>query len=247
MEIEVICSQNSAHKTVKEALQAAMEDKLIGNVNLTDKELEDLQKQLDHNMENHGEGIRFGVNDDGEVAETGLFEEGKPDFNGNVVVPLSGDTYNLVLNGNDINLYVEFSDMNFLGLKDTCNARDSASQITVEKIAGYYRLTTADGRILSATKKREVSLETETDLTDLDRFMWKTIVHVSGSVSFMNKKYRGRVLSVDRAASTWALGAFDRKSNNERFFLRQSSCLDELRDFEGEATAGNGDRRVNLK
>lgn len=59
-------------------------------------------------MENHDEGIRFGIDDNGDVADTGLFEEGKPDFNGNVVVPLSGDTYNVVLNGNDFNLYVKF-------------------------------------------------------------------------------------------------------------------------------------------
>ena len=57
-------------------------------------------------MENHDEGIRFGIDNNGDVSETGLFEEGKADFNGNVVVPLSGETYNVVLNGNDFNLYV---------------------------------------------------------------------------------------------------------------------------------------------
>lgn len=59
-------------------------------------------------MENHDEGIRFGIDDNGDMSDTGLFEEGKPDFNGNVVVPLSGDTYNVILNGNDFNLYVKF-------------------------------------------------------------------------------------------------------------------------------------------
>ena len=59
-------------------------------------------------MANHDSGVRFGVDGDGGLAETGLFEEGKADFNGNVVVPLSGDTYNVVLNGNSDNLYLFF-------------------------------------------------------------------------------------------------------------------------------------------
>ena len=87
----------------------------------------DIQKELDG--AEHGSVARRaleGVDDDLEQVEPS-YEVGKADFNGNVQIPSPGQNYMVVLNNNDANYYMQFTDSNRVNLSEVCGRRSSTS------------------------------------------------------------------------------------------------------------------------
>lgn len=86
------------------------------------------------------------------------------------------------------NQYFTFEGRNQIALTDVCTVANDNGGVTVEKVNGSWaRLKLANGEYIKAKNNRVITTTSEIDNLDLDSYLWRSFIHVGGSVSFLNK------------------------------------------------------------
>lgn len=238
MDINFICADQGAHKTIEAALKAALGDSVTcGHVDC---------QAIQDSVKNGGfasaslEGVK------GKLKATDeTFEEGKPDFNGNYQVPADKEEFVIFLNNNKQNYSLEFGPEPRQVEKFEGCSMEANSTIIFEKDGGsYYRIKLkSNGHYMRAFKHNTAGFVATVDNLLQDHYRFRVVVNAGGSVSFINKRFKRRVAQISNRVR---MAPFDVKQNGERFFLRKS-CLEGLKTRKEQVKTRSGGRTVNTQ
>lgn len=144
VDIEFICADNSAHDSIKSALESALGNNIQCGTHLN---CDDIEQQLSQNMDGVHHVAFEGIGQDINTAELG-YQEGVADFNGNYPVPASGESYHVISIARNKK---ENEFLRFLGMKGgvfknkgkKCPWPNETDKVVFEKVHGrFYHIRT---------------------------------------------------------------------------------------------------------
>ena len=245
VDIELICAEQGAYETIEEALQSVLKDKIdcgaIGCEQIKNSlSLDNMVHRLSLNSEQNG------ITDDWNVVsgETN-FQPGVEDFNGNVQIPVNGESY-LVQTAflrqqvsNAIIWNGEFV------IRGTCSADDKAQRFIFENRVGFFRMRNEEDNKYLALRIGKLSYVELTDEND-PTVMWRIVINPDGSVTFLNRETSSKTIGFKSRYNEMNIRPFNKHEKYERFYIR-NECTTEIaftRDMETQGFTTNNTTAV---
>lgn len=190
MDIEFICTDQGAHRSVEEALKAALGDEITCE-HIGCQDIQDNIMSGDHAMI----GVESLQDQVLKVGES-QYETGVPDFNGNTQMPASGVEYMLIVD-DFVHLFrsqaADLSSADAATKEAVCESNsDQARLVSFESLGGgRYRVNSA-GRLLTSVRN-QLRWRTEVDQDGRSQ-EFRMIINPGGSVTIQSAANNTRVL-----------------------------------------------------
>ena len=189
MDIEIICTTSGAHKSVEDALKAALGDQ----VTCEHVGCSEIEERLKNGDTGFGSAIDIGG---GAVITKGEsdYVEGKEDVNGNVQVPTPNEPYMIVHSSSSNYPYISSHDELVSG-EGNCRSGSADQKFRFEKVMGHFvRILNKDGKYFRMAGKDSLVLDADIDNTKLEQYLFRIVQNIGGSVTFNSKSNPHRVI-----------------------------------------------------
>ncbi len=215
LDIEFICTDQAAHETLEDAIEAALEDQLVcDHVNC--QALMNQLGEVDGNMQQTFKGLEHDGSRWKWAEET--YKAGEEDGSGNVQVPEENQVYVLFRDiGDRIDFaYASEDEKGNVTFGSSCDVEDPGYQWVFENYENYKRIRVGDKYLV-----RDGPLIYLTDNMALNKFAysWRTMINLDNSITLINISPDNWVIK--GKGQYMQRGIFNKWDKYERFYLRK--------------------------
>jgi hypothetical protein len=215
-DVELICSEQGAYDSVEDAIKSVLGDEVTcSHINC---------RGISDDLKGGNMVHRLGLEGDdwNIVAKEASYEPGREDFNGNIQLPVNGQSYMLIFAGVKNKVSPMTWNGSAVSQNLTCDANDVNQKFVFEDVGGFYRIKTPSGQYVIFGENHDIQYVEKIPVLQAGRGLWRIFFNQNGSISFVNRHNSNKTLGIDSISKKFNVRDLNQYEPYERFYLRNT-------------------------